>query len=131
MLFDVLVGRLQTAFLAARLVPVVSFVHAPGHPVVPTAMEGNPKAVGHGQGFLLRRKDPPGPIPLKVDEQQVVRVESAALKESLDVRLVGDELSEFARGSDRHRLSLGAGFGVAQIRCLPNFGSQAAGVMTP
>ncbi len=103
MLFDVLVGGLQTALLAARLVPVVSFVHAPGHPVVPTAMEGNPEAVGHGQRFLLRRKDPSGPIPLKVDEQQVVRIESAALKESLDVLLVGDELSELARGSDRHR----------------------------
>lgn len=103
-------GGLQTALLPARLVPVVPLVHAPGHSIVPAAMEGHSEIVRYRESFLLGGEDPPRPVPSDVDEEEIERVEPATLEEGLNVRLVGDELLEFAGSRHCHAWSLGAGF---------------------
>ena len=73
-------AELQRSLLAAGLVPVVALVHPAGHPVVPPAMKGDAQAVGHFDRLAFGREDPPRPIAFEVDEEQVVRVEPAALE---------------------------------------------------
>src|SRR6266540_2076129 len=58
---------LQGALLAAGFVPVVAFVHALGHANVgPAVVEGDFELLGRRFGRLLRRKHPPGPVPVQV-----------------------------------------------------------------
>jgi hypothetical protein len=94
---------------------MVPLVHPPHQANIPGAVERDTEHGGDPLRFLRRGEDPPGPIPLQVDQEKIVGVDPATLEECLHVRLVGDELPKLLRRPDGHASSLGVAAAGAQV----------------